>query len=160
MKELSTEIINIDGKDYTLFLNRAGLVAWEKYTKCETDKLKALQEKYKDIDVEEIEKRIDEGVEFDTLKDDANPFEGIEEVNDISEDTKIMISIYKRLYWIMWYTNHQLSISDASELFDKAINEYGIEQLILLGKQMIDDVNTDPTPTNLKNLTALKSTKK
>ena len=38
MKELSTEIINIDGKDYTLFLNRAGLVAWEKYTKCETDK--------------------------------------------------------------------------------------------------------------------------
>ena len=160
MKELSTEIINIDGKDYTLFLNRAGIVAWEKYTKCETEKLKNLQEKYKDIDVDKLEKNIDEGVEFDTLKDDANPFEGIEEVGDLSEDINTMISIYKRLYWIMWYTNHKLSISDANELFDKAISEYGIEQLVALGRQMIEEVNTDPTPTNLKNLTALKSTKK
>ena len=33
MKELSKETINIGGEDYTLFLNRKGIVAWEKYSK-------------------------------------------------------------------------------------------------------------------------------
>ena len=32
MKEFSKEIIEIDGKEYTLFLNRLGVVAFERYT--------------------------------------------------------------------------------------------------------------------------------
>lgn len=160
MKELSKEIINIDGVDYTLFLNRTGVVAWEKYTKNDTDKIRALQEKYKNINVDEIEKEIDKAMDIDSVDDNVNPFEGIDEINDISEDQKILESIYKKLYWIMLYTEHKLSISDASNLFDKACEEYGFEQVMLLGKQMLDEVNNDPTPKELKNLAALKSTKK
>ena len=38
MKEFSKEIINIGGVDYTLFLNRKGIVAWENITKAARNK--------------------------------------------------------------------------------------------------------------------------
>ena len=44
MKELSTEIINIDGVDYTLFLNRKGIIAWEKYVDQQRAKIEELQD--------------------------------------------------------------------------------------------------------------------
>jgi hypothetical protein len=155
MKELSTEIINIDGVDYTLFLNRKGITAWEKYTKSEREKVNELQQKYSNL-LNGNEKDID----FDNLKDDANPFEGIEDVDDMDKDIEYMNKIYSRLYWIMFYTNHKLSISQSDELYKKACDEYGEEQVILLARQMLDDVNTDPNKNKeLKNLTALKTTK-
>lgn len=150
MKELSKEIINIDGVDYTLFLNRAGIVAFENYTKKEQQEIRDLSKKYSEIDT---------NVDFEKLDDNANPFDGVEELDDIDEDSKKLSNIFKRLYWIMWYTEHKLSISEASDLYDKAVQEYGAGQLILLGQQMIEEVNTDPN-ANLKNLAALKPTKK
>lgn len=153
MKELSTEIINIDGVDYTLFLNRKGITAWEKYTKHEANKMSELRDKYRDlIDVQEVD--------FDTLADDTNPFDGIEDIDNMDDDVKFMKTIYARLYWIMLYTNHKLSISEAENLYNKACDEYGDEQVILLAKQMLDDVNKDPNEgKQLKNLSALKPTK-
>ena len=96
MKELSTEIINIDGVDYTLFLNRKGIMAWEKYSKNEKEKVSQLREKYEEI-------MSDKGVEnFEKLDDDTNPFEGLEEIDDLDSDIAYMNKIYSRLYWIMW----------------------------------------------------------
>ena len=39
MKDISTNVIEIDGKEYTLFLNRKGIVAHEKYCIEEDKKL-------------------------------------------------------------------------------------------------------------------------
>lgn len=153
MKELSSETINIDGVDYTLFLNRAGVVAWEKYSQEGLAKAKDIASKYKDVNIES------EGQDYDNLPDDANPFEGIEEVNNANEDMEFVSDIFKRLYWIMLYTHHKLSKSDASDLYEKARLEYGDEQLVLLGQQMIEEVNKAPQ-SELKNLSALKPTKK
>lgn len=149
MKELSTEIITIDGVDYTLFLNRKGVVAFEEYSKNEKDKILGIAKKYEGVD-------INNSKDFDKLNDDADPFEGISEIDYADEDMEYLSNIFKRLYWIMLYTNHKLSISEASKLFDKAKEEYGVEQLILLGQQMIEEVNTNP---ELKNLKALKPKK-
>lgn len=154
MKELSTEIINIDGVDYTLFLNRAGIAAWEKYTKNEKHKMLALQEKYKNVTTEF------EGKDFEKLADDTNPFDGLEDIESMDSDVEYMKQIYGRLYWIMLYTHHKLSISEAKNLYEKACEEYGDEQVILLARQMIEDVNTNPNKNEkLKNLAALKPKK-
>ena len=44
-KNFSEEIIEIDGKEYKLFINRIGIVNWEKMTKAKRMG-KALEEKY------------------------------------------------------------------------------------------------------------------
>ena len=154
MKELSKERIEIGVKEYTLFLNRKGIVAWEKYTKQEEEKYQELQKKYASLDLDKIVNN------FDELDDKTNPFEGLEEIDDMDSDKELLIKLYERLYWIMLYTEHKLSISEAKELYDQARKEYGDEQVILLGKQMIDDVNSDPNQNeNLKNLKALRPRK-
>ena len=147
MKEFSKEIIEIDGQEYTLFLNREGIVAWEKFCKKEQKEVEKLQEKYKNI----------VGDETVSITEDTNPFEGIEDIDNDAETISIM---YERLYWIMLYTEHKFTPTQAKELYDKAIAEYGEEQIILLGNQMIEEANKDSVnKKNLKNLAALKSKK-
>lgn len=151
MKELSTEIITINGVDYTLFLNRKGVVAFEQYSKTEKDKILNIYDKYTSVD-------INNSKDFNKLNDDADPFDGINELDNANEDILFLSKIYKRLYWIMLYTHHKLSISEASKLYDEAVEEYGVEQLIALGQQMIQEINTNPYK-ELKNLKALKPKK-
>lgn len=147
MKEFSKEIIEIDGQEYTLFLNREGIVAWEKFCKKEQKEVEKLQEKYKNIVSDET---------FN-ITEDTNPFEGIEDIDNDAETISIM---YERLYWIMLYTEHKFTPTQAKELYDKAVAEYGEEQIILLGNQMIEEANKDSVnKKNLKNLAALKSKK-
>lgn len=147
MKEFSKEIIEIDGQEYTLFLNREGIVAWEKFCKKEQKEVEKLQEKYKNI----------VGDEIVSITEDTNPFEGIEDIDNDAETISIM---YERLYWIMLYTEHKFTPTQAKELYDKAVAEYGEEQIILLGNQMIEDANKDNVnKQNLKNLAALRSKK-
>ena len=147
MKEFSKEIIEIDGQEYTLFLNREGIVAWEKFCKKEQKEVEKLQEKYKNI----------VGDETVSITEDTNQFEGIEDIDNNAETISIM---YERLYWIMLYTEHKFTPTQAKELYDKAVDEYGEEQIILLGNQMIEEANKDSVnKKNLKNLAALKSKK-
>lgn len=149
MKDFSKEIINIDGEDYTLFLNRKGIIAWEKYANEENSKLSEISKKYDNI--------LDNNAE---ITDDTNPFEDIE---DIEEDVNTVSNTYKKLYWIMLYENYKFSLSKASELYDKAVEEYGEGQIIALGNQMIEDANIDKFAkdnSELKNLTALRPKKK
>lgn len=145
MKEFSKEIIEIGDQEYTLFLNREGIVAWEKFCKKEQEEVQKMQEKYKNIE------------ESINITEDTNPFEGIEDIDNDAETVSIM---YERLYWIMLYTEHKFTPTQAKELYDKAVAEYGEEQIILLGNQMIEEANKDNvSKKNLKNLAALKSKK-
>lgn len=155
MKDISKEIIEIDGQEYTLFLNRKGIVAWEKFCQSENEKLEEFKEKYKNIT------KINENSSEIEITDETNPFEGLEELEDVDEDKKVMSIIYKRLYWIMLYTEHKFSITKVNELYDIACKEYGEEQIVQLAVQMIEDINTNPFPDNkeLKNLKALKPKK-
>lgn len=152
MKDFSKEIINIDGVDYTLFLNRKGIVAWEKITnafKLSTD----MENKYRDI--------LDEEAEEIEIKDGDNPFDFIDsETEDLEEDEKQLVELYTKLYWIMLYENHKLNITDVEKLWDKAVVEYGADQMVALAMQMLDDVNTNQVQKNeLKKLTALRPKK-
>lgn len=158
MKEISKEIIEIDGKEYTLFLNRKGIVAYERYCKEEAKQLEEVQEK-----VEKTAKILESDEDL-VIDDNTNPFDGLEDIaEDEADKNKALITkMYVKLYWIMLYENHKLSLSQVEDLYKKAITEYGENQLKALGDQMFEEVNTMPDnikQENLKNLKALKPKK-
>ena len=144
MNEISKERIEISGVEYTLFLNRQGLVSWERYSREENAKLQEMETKYANVNNE--------------ITDDTNPFEA---VNEELNDSEIISKTFRKLYWIMLYTEHKLSLAQVNELYDKACEEYGEVQLIQLAQQMIEDMNIDKiSKTELKNLAALRPKKK
>ena len=152
MKEFSKEVIEIDGKEYTLFLNRKGIIAFEKYTKEEEKRASELEKKYKSL----IEQK-DADNDALEIKDDTNPFEGIESFDDIDEDHEMIKNLYKKLYWIMLYENHKLSFNEVGKLYDMACEDYGEEKVNELANQMIEEANKDNvSKKELKNLKALK----
>jgi L-lactate utilization protein LutC len=149
MKEYSQEIIEIDGTEYTLFLNRAGILAWERYAKSENENVFKLRELYNEISKEgEVE-----------ITDETDPLKDTDSLLKMAEFT---LNSYRKLYWIMLRTNYsKMTYNEATELFDKAIKEYGREQVIALGDQMVRDANTDRVTsenTEIKKLTALRPT--
>ena len=151
MKDFSKEIINIDGVDYTLFLNRKGIIAWEKISN-------AMKK------TTEIEGHYENGLpsqEDMEIKDGDNPFElAKQQKSQLEKDEEILIDMYIKFYWIMLYENHKLDLKDVKVLWEKAVQEYGIEQLIELGMQMLDDANRNKLENqNLKNLKALRPKK-
>lgn len=153
MKEFSKEVIEIDGKEYTLFLNRKGIVAWEKFSRKEQEKLENSKSDYDELfekDKQEVE-----------ITNETNPFEGLEKLDNMSDDEKLLSTSYRKLYWIMLYTEYKLSIEEVNKLYDIACNEYGEKQLIALGVQMVEDANSNLINKNneLKNLKALRPSK-
>lgn len=152
IQEFSKETIEIDNVEYTLFLNRKGLVSWENITKLDKT-AKEVQEKYKDLEIIN-----EEPIE---VNDETNPFDysSSKELEEMEKDEKMLRDIYIKFYWIALYENHKLPISEVERLFDLAENEYGLEQLIELANQMIIDSNTNKQAKQIKKLTALKSTK-
>lgn len=153
----SEEHIEIKGKEYILFLNRKGIVSWENITKFST-KAEELQHKYKDKkDI--LSNNNDEPIK---VENDTNPFDysSSEQLDKIEKDEEILRDIYVKFYWIALYEKQKLSLSKVEELFEEAEKEYGIEQLILLANQMIEDTNKNKYGnTELKKLTALRQTK-
>lgn len=146
MNEFGKVIIEIEGKEYTLFLNRKGIIAWEKYAKEETIKGQKLAKVYNDL----------EGQKTFEIKDDTNPLEGLDEVDDVNELNE---RIYQKLFWIMLYTEHKMSFEDAKELYAKARREYG-SQINALCDQMVEDANKDQLEDkDVKKLEALRPTK-
>lgn len=148
MKEFSKEIINIGGVDYTLFLNRKGIVAWENITK--------LMRRQSSLEKQVDKIKEDEVIE---IKDGDNPFE-ISHADDILSAEDETKGYYSKLYWIMLYENHPMDYSKAQELFDQAISEYGLDALAELSIQMLEDANINKSENNeLKKLTALRPKK-
>ena len=83
MQEFSKEIIEIDGEEYTLFLNRKGIISWENITKV-SKKANELQEKYKEVsNILNDDKPIE-------LKNDDNPFDYIDILKPYVND-KVLI---------------------------------------------------------------------
>lgn len=153
MNEFSREVIEIDGVEYTLFLNRAGLVAIEKFTKEEMQKVEEAQKLANFMENNNAE-----------INEDTDPLEGLDKVEEAlnSIDT-VKRDIYKKMFWIMLRTTHKLTPNECFELYDKAIEEYG-EQVNKLIDQIVEDINIDKyTPKvenkNVKNLKALRPTK-
>lgn len=152
MNKVSEEIIEIDGKEYSLFLNRDGIVAWELYSQREQKKAKERFDELKPY----IEKVANN--EFN-VNDDVDPLKIGEEINSVSNGEQETVELYRILYWIMFSKNHHFKFEEASKLFDKAVEEYGTEQIILLGVQMINDANVDKYGKS-KNLPALRQQQK
>lgn len=154
MKEFSKETIEIDGTEYTLFLNRKGIIAFEKFSKQEQEAVQGIDKKYDDL-LKSM------NIDVNNITDDVNPFEGIEDIDGMEQDIEITRKLYKKLYWIMLYENHKLSLNQVSELYDKACKEYREEDLIALGNQMIEDANKDKVSSEKarKNLAALRPQK-
>lgn len=154
MVQLSTEKIEIDGKEYTLFINRKGLLTWEKIAKV-VQESKKMRDKYLNtIEKEENDNPIE-------ISDKDNPFEFVDDdmVEALEDDETKLKEIYIKFYWIALYENHKLPISEVKTLFEKAEEEYGLEQLIALASQMIEDINKDKSgKTPVKKLKALRPT--
>ena len=152
VNNISEKHIEIDGKDYTLFLNRKGIASWENITKF-SKKIQELNTKYQ----ETIEKVDDEPI---NVEDNSNPFDfsDTDEIKDLEKDEQELKDIYVKWYWIALYTNHKLTLSEVNDLFTKAEEEYGIEQLIELANKMTEQANKNQN-ANLKKLEALNQMK-
>jgi len=150
MNEFSKEVIEIGGNEYTLFLNRAGIVAIEKFTREEKKKVEDLQKIVSDVDNGGIIQ----------ITDDTDPLAGLEDM--VESSLEVQKKVYKKIFWIMLRTNHKLSYSEACSLYDDAYKEYG-NQVDLLIEQIMSDVNEDKVTIeenkNVKNLKALRPTK-
>lgn len=155
MREFSNEKIEIGNKEYTLFLNRKGIVSWEKITTLQKQ-AKEMEKKYEMyMELSQDEAPIE-------VKDGDNPFEisGGSEIDELTADEEKLKDIYVKFYWIALYENHKLPISEVKKLFEEAEKEYGLEQLIGLANQMVEDANTDKYGAKTKKLKALRPTKK
>ena len=149
MKEFSQEVIEIDGKEYTLLLNRAGILAWERYSQKENEEIYKMKDLYNKIS---NEKNVD-------ITDDTDPLADAETLLKSEEQT---LNSYKKLFWILLREHHKIPYSEALELFDKACEEYGRIQVTKLEEQMMQDANRDLVTkenSNLKKLAALRPTK-
>lgn len=157
MKEFSKEHIEINGVDYKLFLNRKGIIAWEKISKI-SKIAESMKNKYSNLVK-------DDNAEPMEIGDGVNPFEiageSVNAIDDIENDEKDILDSYAKLYWIMMYEEHKLNIGEVRALFSVAVEEYGRDALIDLATQMIEDSNTEKNVNdNLKKLEALRPKKK
>lgn len=150
-KNISEEKIEIGGVEYTLFLNRTGIVNWEKMTK-----LNKKAQKYNEM-AKKLEEEEEKEVE---ITEDTNPFEmySEDEDNELDEEIKNMLEIFAKFYWVALYTHHKLSLDKARELFNVALEEHGADYLIKLANKMIENANKDIMSKERKNLKALQST--
>jgi hypothetical protein len=151
MNEFSKEVIEIEGKEYTLFLNRAGVVAIEKFTREEKQKVENLQSIVNDV----------ENGEIVTITEETDPLAGLDGM--VEDSLQIQETTYKKMFWIMLSPVHKLSYSQACELYDKAYKDYGYQLNDLL-IQMSTDVNEnriikEEQNQELKKLAALRPTK-
>lgn len=150
MKDIGKEIIEIGGKEYTLILNRKGIVAWEKFAKKEKEEVVAYNKKVQKMSMNE-----------EKIEKDTNPFEGLEGIDELDENQEALTLYFQKLYWIMLYETHKFNFEEAQEIYNLACEEYGEVQVIQLGTQMLEEANIDKyaKKENLKNLKALKPAK-
>ena len=108
MKELSTEIIEIGGIEYTLFLNRKGIVIFERASKL----LKTAKELFKTSDDNDVD-----------VLGDIDPFKYYEDKESEEEkQIEIIRNIIKKFYWIALYTNYKFN-ERMKIKFSKIINK-------------------------------------
>lgn len=106
------EIVEIDGKEYTLELNRDSFLKIDQYTNIQ---------KSNEIINKDLYEYIDE------IDDNVDPFANTisdEELDiAIEEKESTLKKMITRAFWIWLYPNHKLSISQVSEMLEKEFND-------------------------------------
>lgn len=103
------EIIELNGKEYTVELNRESIVKIEQYVKIQDT-------------VEKIQKPIYEDKSEMEIADDENPFaepineDEVEKINE--EREQALIKMYTRAFWIWLYPVEKLSYNSVKELLE------------------------------------------
>lgn len=103
------EIIELNGKEYTVELNRESIVKIEQYVKIQDT-------------VEKIQKPIYEDKSEMEIADDENPFaepineDEVEKINE--EREQALRKMYTRAFWIWLYPVEKLSYSSVIELLE------------------------------------------
>lgn len=147
MRNFSEEVIEVDGKEYKLFLNRVGISLWEKTTKF-SEFLKLINKQYGDLEENDIE-----------ISDEFNPNEILNKYENVDNDEETLRKSVVMFYCIVLSKNHNFNLNETKEWFASAEKDYGIDQLTALMIQMIENANIPTQSDNLKNLKALKSTR-
>ena len=123
MKILSEEIINIGGKDYTLFLNRKSILAWEKFAGEENSKMGQIESSYNNLfngKNAEIKKGI-------------NPFEDITEPNTEENDIyDVEVSVLIDSYMSNPYSFFNVSQIGLGESFEVPVTTLFNENILEL----------------------------
>lgn len=145
------EIIELNGIEYTLELNRDSFLKIDQYSNIQKS-------------METIKKDLYEHIE--EIDDDTNPFEN--ELNDeiieqnVNEKIETLHKIIERAFWIWLYPNHQLKISQVQELlkpyyddddkFNELCEKYGeyMEKCVSIRNEYLEQT---------KNLKALANKK-
>ena len=152
-KNISERTIEIGEKEYTLFLNREGIVGWEKASNFQT----------RVIRFQTLAKKIQDGETAYEVANDANPFELGKEEEPANEEYESaledMRDVVAKFLWVATYTHHKLKVDEATDLYKQAEEEYGFDQMFQLLLEMVEDANSDMV-SKRKNLKALKSTKR
>ena len=103
------EVIELNGKEYTVELNRESLVRIEQYTNIEKTSKKFKESSLKDKS--EIE-----------LSDDENPFADTIDEEKLEKEAKEKEELIKksvsRAFWIWLYPVEKLSISEVNEILE------------------------------------------
>ena len=101
------EIIELNGVEYTLELNRESVVRIEKYTN--------LQKTYKEIskpifeykeEIEENENPFEEEIKLDEMQEEAN------------KKLALLQDLYAKAFWIWLYPNHKLNINQVKKILE------------------------------------------
>lgn len=100
-----TKEIKLNGKDYTLELNRDSFV--------QIDKICNIKKMYQEFSKEPYKY-------IDDITDDYNPMEDIPSVDDIQKNVENkyenLKKLYERGFFIWLYPNHKLKISEVQEI--------------------------------------------
>lgn len=108
------DIIEIDGKEYTVELNRKSFIAIDKYSNIKKSATKITENLYDYVDEMEI-------------SDQENPFEDLpsieESFNEIDEKMLILKKMYTRAFWIWLYPNHKFAIEEVENLLESYFDD-------------------------------------
>ena len=123
------EIIELNGKEYTLELNRDSFLKIDQYTNFQKSN-------------ETINRNLYEYI--DEIKDDEDPFANTisdEELdNAIEEKENTLKRMIVRAFWIWLYPNHKLKVSEVEELLnEKFKDDEEYEKLALLYSKLLNE---------------------
>lgn len=108
------EVIELNGKEYTVELNRESIVKIEQYVNFQDSYNKLSQKIYEDKSEQEI-------------ADDENPFADAiddEEIEKISnEKIETLKKLYTRAFWIWLYPVEKLSYNEVKDLLEPYIQD-------------------------------------
>lgn len=139
------EIIELNGTEYTVVLNRESFLRIDKYANL--NKAASI-----------IEKNLYEYVE--EIEDGMNPFEDeIDEENFIKEKENVLKELVKKAFWIWLYPNYKFDYSKVCELIEPLFEDSEKSEFIINKYTEFLSACTSMIPDESKNLDAQSNKK-